>query len=286
MKINYLKKITLVLIAYKSEEIIKKFIKKIPNKLKTVIIENSNNKKLKKDVEEKYKNIKVYIKENNGVASSINYAAKKINTEYFVQISPDIKFNFKELNIFYKIAKEKKNNFSALGPRFINVNSKSHIQINKKKKIDSIDSIHGSLMFINKKKFEFIGCFDENFFLYFEETEYCKRGNLRELKCYQINSIKVKQQGRTVKINNKLMNNKLDNLLAWHFIWSEFYYHKKYKGLILSILIFVPVLFRTIFKIFLNKILKKDKNLQKYMYRFDGLVNSIRGNKSYLRLKL
>ena len=128
MKINYLKKITLVLIAYKSEVIIKKFIKKIPNKLKTVIIENSNNKKLKKDVEEKYKNIKVYIKKNNGVASSINYAAKKINTEYFVQMSPDIKFNFKELNIFYKIAKEKKNNFSALGPRFVNVNSKSHIQ--------------------------------------------------------------------------------------------------------------------------------------------------------------
>ena len=280
---NYIGKITLVLIAYKSEKIIKEFIKKIPKKLKTIVVENSNNTKLKKEIEKKYKNIKVYIKKNNGVASSINYAARKIKTEYFVQISPDIKFNFKELNIFYNIAKEKKNNFSALGPRFVNVNNKSHIQINKKKKIDSINSIHGSLMFINKKKFEFIGRFDENFFLYFEETEYCKRGNLKELKCYQINSIKVKQQGRTVKIDSKEMNNKLNNLLAWHFIWSEFYYHKKYKGFILSLLIFIPVLLRTIFKIFLNKILKKDKSLQKYIHRFDGLINSIKGKKSYLR---
>ena len=280
---NYIGKITLVLIAYKSEKIIKEFIKKIPKELKTIVVENSNNIKLKKEIEKKNKNIKVYIKKNNGVASSLNYAAKKIKTEYFVQISPDINFDFKELSTFYKIAKEKKDNFSALGPRFINVNKKSHIQIDKNIKVGSINSIHGSLMFINKKKFEIIGRFDENFFLYFEETEFCKRGNLRNLNCYQINSIKVKQEGRTVNINNKIENKKLDNLLAWHYIWSEFYFHKKYKGFLMALIFFSPLMIRTLFKISINKILKKEKNLQKYTYRFNGLITSIRGNKSNLR---
>ena len=74
MNINYIKKISLVLIIYRSEKIINKFIKKIPKQLQTIIVENSNNRKLKKEIEKKYKHIKVYIKKNNGVASSLNYA--------------------------------------------------------------------------------------------------------------------------------------------------------------------------------------------------------------------
>ena len=44
-----------------------------------------------------------------------------------------------------------------------------------RQKIGKIDSIHGSCMFINRDKFLEIGKFDENIFLYFEETEYCYR---------------------------------------------------------------------------------------------------------------
>tara|TARA_B110000483_G_scaffold167478_1_gene198114 strand:- start:531 stop:1385 length:855 start_codon:yes stop_codon:yes gene_type:complete len=283
MNINYIKKISLVLIIYRSEKIINKFIKKIPKQLQTIIVENSNNRKLKKEIEKKYKHIKVYIKKNNGVASSLNYAAKKIKTEYFVHISPDIKFDFRELDKFYNIAKEKKNNFSALGPRFTNVNKKSHIQISKDLEIGSINSIHGSCMFINKKNYNKIGGFDDNFFLYFEETDYCKRGKNKDLKCYQINSIKVKQEGRTVSVNSKKENEKISNLLAWHFVWSEFYFKKKHNGYLLALISFLPILFRAIFKIFINKHLRNEKKLSKYKYRLKGLLSSIKGQKSYLR---
>ena len=55
------------------------------------------------------------------MAASINYAVKRIKTKYLLQISPDILFNFKQLNIFFKIAKKLNDKFSALGPRFLNV---------------------------------------------------------------------------------------------------------------------------------------------------------------------
>ena len=77
-------------------------------------------------------------------------------------------------------------------------------------------------MFINKKVFEIISGFDENFFLYFEETDYCKRAKLKGFECYQINSIKVKNEGRSIKIE-KNEEKKIKNILAWHFIWSKFY---------------------------------------------------------------
>ena len=62
---------------------------------------------LKKDIEEKYKNISVYLKENNGVSSALNYAVEKIKTKYFLQISPDLEFNFEDLKIFLDFAKTK-----------------------------------------------------------------------------------------------------------------------------------------------------------------------------------
>ena len=102
--INY-KKLTIVLIAYKSEKKIYAFVKNIPNKIQTIIIENSNNLILKKNIEKKYPHIKVFIKKNEGVSASINYAVKKMHTEFFLQISPDVLFNYKNLEKFFMIAK-------------------------------------------------------------------------------------------------------------------------------------------------------------------------------------
>ena len=167
--------ITTIIITYKSEQIIYDFLKKIPSSIKTIVIENSQNYKLKENIKANYKNVTVFLKENNGVSASLNYAVDKVNTKYFLQISPDIDFNFKEIEIFLEYAKKLNDQFAALGPRFKDVDSKSHKQINEKLEFGKINSIHGSCMFIKKKNFELIGKFDENFFLYFEETDYCYR---------------------------------------------------------------------------------------------------------------
>ena len=160
--------VTIIIITYKSEKIIYDFIKKIPQNIKVIIIENSKNYYLKKEIEEKYKNIKVYLKENNGVSISLNFAVDQVKTKYFLQISPDINFNFEDINFFINFAKEKKDKFAAIGPRFLKIKEKSHKQIDENFEFGKIDSIHGSCMFINKEVFLQIGKFDENFFLYFE----------------------------------------------------------------------------------------------------------------------
>jgi len=280
---NNYKQLTIILVAYKSEKKIISFINKIPKKLKVIIIENSKNYLLKKKLEKKYKNIKVFVKENEGVSSSINYAVKKIKTNYFLQISPDIIFNYNDISVFFKYAKKLDDRFSALGPRFTNVNEKSHIQINKNINIGEINSVHGSCMFINKKRFNEIGRFDKNFFLYFEETEYCYRAKKKNLKSYQINKIKVKSKGRTVLIKNRIEKKKLNNILIWHFIWSKYYYSKKRFGKLVSLMIFIPIIIRTNFKILINKLANNKEKLEKYKIRLDGLMTSIKGKKSSLR---
>ena len=57
---KYLDLLTTIIVTYKSDDIIYKFIKKIPNKIKVIIVENSKNIKLKRNVERKFNNIKVF----------------------------------------------------------------------------------------------------------------------------------------------------------------------------------------------------------------------------------
>ena len=175
------------------------------------------------------------------------------------------------------------NKFAAIGPRFLNVDKKSHKQISEKIEFDSIDSIHGSCMFINKNCFKKIGCFDDKIFLYFEETEYCYRGKKYNYKSYQTNKSKVTSTGRSVDLSND--SEKISNVLIWHFIWSKFYYYKKHYTFFLAILIFIPIMIRILFRIIMFTLIKDIEKKEKYIERWSGLINSIKGNKSFKRVK-
>ncbi|MDB9710590.1 hypothetical protein OAA61_01100 [Candidatus Pelagibacter ubique] len=274
---------TIILISYKSEKLILNFIKKLPKLIPIIIIDNSNSFLLEDVIKKEYSNLEVFVKNNDGVSSALNYAVEKIKTKYFLQISPDIDFDYKDIWVYLDFAKKLNNKFSAIGPRFLNIKKKSHKQISESVDYDSIDSIHGSCMFINKECFNKIGRFDENYFLYFEETDYCYRGKKIGYKSYQINQSKVETLGRSVKFENKDEEKKVSKVLIWHFIWSKFYYYKKRYGKIISIILFIPIIFRTILKIYLNKLINNQEDIEKYKTRMDGIMTSIKGKKSSLR---
>ncbi|MDA7445574.1 hypothetical protein N8799_01990 [Candidatus Pelagibacter ubique] len=274
---------TVILISYKSEKLILNFIKKLPKLIPIIIIDNSNSFLLEDIIKKEYSNLEIFVKKNDGVSSALNYAVEKIKTKYFLQISPDIDFDYKDIWVYLDFAKKLNDKFAAIGPRFLDVKKKGHKQISENVEYDSIDSIHGSCMFINKECYNKIGGFDENYFLYFEETDYCYKGKKLSYKSYQINQSKVKTLGRSVKFKNIDEEKKVSKVLIWHFIWSKFYYYKKRYGKIISIILFIPIIFRTILKIYLNKLINNQEDIEKYKTRMDGIMTSIKGKKSSLR---
>ena len=50
--------LTVIIVSYMSDHIIHDCIKSLPNDLKILVVENSNNKIFKESIEKKYKNIK------------------------------------------------------------------------------------------------------------------------------------------------------------------------------------------------------------------------------------
>ena len=283
---NSYKEVTIVIVSHRSKKKVLNLIKKISNNFKIIIVENSYDKSIQNELLDHRKNIEVIFSENNGYGSAINLARKYITTKYFFVLNPDMqKIDDNLIDVFYESAKELNDNFGALGPRFENVSEKSHKQSNMNEKFGQIESISGSAMFFCTDVFDKNKGFDENFFLYFEETDYCYRSNKNNFKIYQVNSQKVYHEiGTSVETSSKEEFNKLKKLYAWHFIWSKFYFTKKNKGYLYSLLIFTPIMTRTIIKLFYYKILKDIPRKEHYKVRLDGLFSAMRGLKSIKRL--
>ena len=282
--INKLKKISIVLISYNSSKKLIKFIKDIPKQTPILIIDNSKDFKLKK-IFKKNKNISIYFKNNEGYGASINYAVKKIKTEYFFVVQPDVRGITKNsLITFYNYAKKLNDKFSVIGPHFRKAPKKGHFQTNLKFDIKKIHNVHGSTIFFNKKVFLKNHGFDSKIFLYWEETDYTKRALKKGYSAYQLNRVKViHEKGKAVDVINPQEEQKLIHLYSWHFIWSKFYFFKKHYGKVFALIYFIPILLRILFRIVYYRLTKNSKFL-KYYYRWNGVLSSILEKKSYMRL--
>ena len=281
------KEVSIVIISHKSKKRVISLINQISNDFKIIIIENSLDKSIESELPKQSKNIQIIFSENNGYGSAINLARKHIVTKYFFVLNPDIlKVNDQLINTFCDAAKELKDNFGALGPRFEKVSEKSHKQSNINEKYGQIESISGSAMFFCCEIFDRNRGFDENFFLYFEETDYCFRSNKNDYKIYQINSQRVYHDiGTSVETESENEANELKNLYIWHFIWSKFYYCKKRYSFPIALIIFIPIILRILFRITLASISNNTNKKEKYLIRLNGLTASIRGIQSYKRLE-
>ncbi len=282
-----IKQITLVLISHKSKELILKFIKNLSNNFKILIIENSSDFQLENEIKN-HKNVEIKFMNNNGYGAAINYARKFVKSRYFFVFSPDLKNVDNNLIEMFEEKVKIIKDFGALGPRFLNVTEKSHKQSNKYEEIGKINSISGSAMCFDTITFDKVGGFDENIFLYFEETDYCIRANKKGYKMYQINKATVEHpRGASegvVKTKNFREISNLEKLYSWHFVWSKYYVYKKHYGKWIAILYFIPTLIRIIYRINLYKYKKNIDKKEKYQVRLDGLISSIKGTKSIKRL--
>ena len=281
------KEVSIVIISHKSKKRVISLINEISHDFKIIIVENSLDKSIESELPKQSKNIQIIFSKNNGYGSAINLARKHVVTKYFFVLNPDIlKVNDQLINAFCDAAKELKDNFGALGPRFEKVSEKSHKQSNINEKYGQIESISGSAMFFCSEIFDRNRGFDENFFLYFEETDYCFRSNKNDYKIYQIYSQRVYHDiGTTVETDIENEAKELKNLYIWHFIWSKFYYCKKRYSFPIALIIFIPIILRILFRITLASIFNNINKKEKYLIRLNGLIASIRGIQSYKRLE-
>ena len=124
----------------------------------------------------------------------------------------------------------------------------------------------------------------DNFFIYFEEIDLCRRIKKKKKKIYLDPSIKIFHAGG--QSHDVDINFEMELSRNWHWMWSTFYYHKKYKGYLIALIMVFPKLISAFFKtIFYTFTFSKEKKLI-YFQRASGLTNAILCKKSWYRPKV
>ena len=275
--------ITFIVVCYKSENVIYKCLDSLPINSKKILIENSRNIKLKKELELKYDNIEVFLNDNLGMGASNNIGISRSNTDFVFILNPDTIFKPDTLDNLINDLKQI-DDFAIVSPVISNQRFPNYKGIinenNKYQDIISVNVVDGFSMLINKKKFQG-NFFDENIFLYLENDDLCKRAIDLGHKIYVFNSSIVDHIAASSTNMNKADIEKLRN---WHWMWSKFYYNRKHYGLTKALIRISPNLFSSLFKYLIFLILFNKTEKIKYYNRLAGIICSILGKKSYYRV--
>ena len=275
----YSNELTVVIVTFNSELKIADCLKPIENKAEIIVVENSNNETFKKNLENQYSNLRCILTgENKGYAAANNIGLKNVKTNYALVLNPDTVLDKNAIDSFLITAK-KNENFWLIGPA-----SDQMVDIKfEANKIFEVNNIKGFAIFFNLKMFnnEF---FDENYFLYFEEIDLCRRVKKNEGKIYLDPSIKAKHTGASSV--DKIGKTELEKNRNWHWMWSTFYFHKKHEGFLLALLKILPKFISAFIKVLIYSIMKNKKKKDIYYHRLSGIFNSIIGKKSWFRPSL
>ena len=283
--------LSVIIVSFMSDNIINECINSIEPDIEIIVVDNSNNQNFKENIENKYKNVNCILSQKNiGMGAGNNLGIKKTNKDFAFILNPDVTL---EKGAFEEMIKASKKieSFGLIAP----ISSKKEYpnfktdDINKFNSNDpfKVKSVDGYAMLLNLKKLKQINnfyFFDENFFLYLENDDLCKRLEKLNENIYIIPQSKINHLGgKAVDLKYK---DEIELSRNWHWMWSKFYFNKKHYGFFIAFLKVLNNLISAKFK-FLYYLLSFNSYKRKiYQMRLSGLINSMVGKKSFYRPKL
>ena len=267
--------ISIILVLYNSKDyiydclnsIIDSKIMNVPHEI--LILNNNQND----HYELNNNKIKVIKSDSNiGYTSAINKLIQISKGDYILTINPDVILNKNTLYDMHCIIKNNKN-IGVVGCRGLNTDKTLQISsrrrfphiftlltrighslnktiINKYNYFDinstdyyAVDSVSGSCMLFRRELYDKLNGFDERFFLYFEDTDFCIRSNLINYKViYDPSSSYIHKNRGSVNKKNKYF-------VKFHFYLSMikflFKYYYEYKIFFVSLILLI-IIFKTI----------------------------------------
>ena len=252
--------ISIIIILYNSQKYIKKCLDSIEtnfpdkNEYEVILFNNNSYEKYSNIISDNYKVINSLT--NKGYSKALNECILKSKGEYILTINPDtILFNDTIpmlRNTFNNITK-----VGVVGAKVLNENMSfqlssrrafpTSIMIVKRymykasllnenfynythkdmNVLQEVDSVSGACMMFTKKIYKLLSGYDDHFFLYFEDTDFCLRAIKENYKViYNPKSKIIHYKGASITNKNKL------------FVWFHFYismikfifkYYYKYK---------------------------------------------------------
>ena len=233
---NCYKEITIAIVLYKEKiNLVSRCLESIKN-FKIIIVDNAGNVFLKEKIKEKFEIYKYILnKKNFGFSIAANQAIKECETEYVLILGADCLISDKDISILLKSHKKYKNCFIT-SPTYYD--EKSKLTYNggclpeKNLGMDvlnlegdvCVDTASTAIALLKKKDIIELDLFDEVFFIYYLDFEFCRRIIERKKSIIQIFDAKAQHVHGQLKVKNLLKRTFIRN---YNFTFDELYYFFK-----------------------------------------------------------
>ena len=279
------KDITLILVAYRSEELILSNLE-VLKMFPVIIVDNSNSDELNLIVKN-YKNIKLIKSSKNlGYGKANNLAVSYATTFFILIVNPDIILNVDSINNLFKSFLKDPENIGILGPSLYDKDmnrrtngSKSYINQLKGSKISNLPNnvpldetccefLMGCCYLMKRDFFNILGGFDTNFFMYYEDCDLCDRCLQSGKYIMEVPNSKLIHLENASSKKKKFTDSKLSLI---HKI-SSYIYVKKNTNFRFLILLIIKNFIDYLQRIFVNLLVFRFKKSFKNLLRFISLL--------------
>ena len=230
---EYMPKVVVVILNYKVSDLTLAAVKSVKNtgyeNLQIVVVDNNSQDKLKEEISEFEDIIFISNKENLGYSGGNNVGIKeglKIGADYILVLNPDTEVAKNAISKLVEVAKLE--NADIVGPKIYFGDKKTiwyaggvfdfknvlgtHRGVNEKDTgqyddTTQTDFVTGAAIMVSRKVVEKIGLFDERYFLYYEDSDFCFRAKEAGFKVmYMPMAVVYHLNAQTTKLGSPLQD--------------------------------------------------------------------------------
>lgn len=259
--------VSIILVSYNTKDLTRDCLKSVYEKTQGVefeifVVDNNSHDGSAEMIEREFPEVRlIRNSENKGFGAANNIAIRQSNAKYIFCLNTDTILLNNAVKIFFDFMEQPENqnvgvcggalydsdncptNYGGQFPSILHILQKFGLRnifkkktINYEKDIINVDYITGADIFFRKSVLDLVGLFDENFFMYYEETDLCFR-----IKKQGYN-VKLIIDAKIIHLESKSCTNNL--LLKKRIKTGEFTYFKKhYKFQFILIKILYMILY-------------------------------------------
>lgn len=276
-----MRELTAVTVTYNSAAVIGKLLESLaPAELPVVVVDNGSRDNTM-EVAAVYPNVRVVKNQNTGYGRGANRGFAEAATPYVMLVNPDVVISKEAINAMLACANSDPT-IGIVGARMFQKDAKGNkhyttVAAFNGEGLATTNWIVGALMLIRRDALEKLGAFDENIFLFFEETDLCKRFVKAGYKLVVTKAAEAEHaEGSSSAPSLKVLKIK-----SWHSAWSKAYYYRKHFPAATYYRKSLSKIFGSLMRVGKAALRRDSQNITKNSYELMGVLAALVGVKAF-----